>query len=316
MSLPNKTILDYMGNTPLVKLQRLDTNKFASVYIKLEEFNPGGSIKSRVALEMITVAEEKGILQPGSGQILLEATGGNTGIGLAIAAGIKGYKTVFVVPDNFSQEKIQVLKIYGAEVVLSDSRIGNDSHVRLARELLRTHPDYIMLDQFANPSNPYAHYANTAKEILNELPQIDAFVAGVGSGGTISGIGAKIKESFPNAMVVAVQPDGCDVVRGIAVPHKITAIALGILPEIFNVKIVDQAISVSFQDVVACLKNLVAREGLFVGLSSAANILAASRLAEQLGPGKIIVTVAPDSGRSYIDKIMECSEAINNYELM
>ena len=296
-------MLDFMGNTPFVKIQKLLAKSSADVYIKLEEFNPGGSIKSRVAYKMILEAEKNGMLTPNSGQTLIEATGGNTGIGMAIAAAIKGYKVVFVVPDNFSKEKIKILQIYGARVILSDSTTGNDSHVRKAREMLLTNPDYIMLDQFSNPANPYAHYSETGQEILDVLPNIDAFVAGIGSGGTISGVGKKIKNHFPNAQIIGVQPEGCDVLKGKAVPHKILAIALGIIPKTLDVNIVDRVVSVQFQEVIELLRQLARQEGILVGISSGANILAATKIAAELGEGKVVVTIAPDSGRSYIEAI-------------
>jgi len=299
----NKNMLDFMGNTPFVKIQKLLAKSSADVYIKLEEFNPGGSIKSRVAYKMILEAEKNGMLTPNSGQTLIEATGGNTGIGMAIAAAIKGYKVVFVVPDNFSKEKIKILQIYGARVILSDSTTGNDSHVRKAREMLLTNPDYIMLDQFSNPANPYAHYSETGQEILDVLPNIDAFVAGIGSGGTISGVGKKIKNHFPNAQIIGVQPEGCDVLKGKAVPHKILAIALGIIPKTLDVNIVDRVVSVQFQEVIELLRQLARQEGILVGISSGANILAATKIAAELGEGKVVVTIAPDSGRSYIEAI-------------
>lgn len=303
MNMINKNMLDFMGNTPFVKIQKLLAKSSADVYIKLEEFNPGGSIKSRVAYKMILEAEKNGMLTPNSGQTLIEATGGNTGIGMAIAAAIKGYKVVFVVPDNFSKEKIKILQIYGARVILSDSTTGNDSHVRKAREMLLTNPDYIMLDQFSNPANPYAHYSETGQEILDVLPNIDAFVAGIGSGGTISGVGKKIKNHFPNAQIIGVQPEGCDVLKGKAVPHKILAIALGIIPKTLDVNIVDRVVSVQFQEVIELLRQLARQEGILVGISSGANILAATKIAAELGEGKVVVTIAPDSGRSYIEAI-------------
>ena len=178
-----ETILDFMGHTPIIKLQNIVPKGFANVYVKLEEFNPGGSVKSRIALQMVLDAENKGILKPHSGQVLIEPTGGNTGIGLAIVGAVRGYRVILVVPNNYSKEKINILKAYGAEVLLSDSTKGNDSHVQRVREIVNKCPKYIWLDQLSNQSNPMAHYENTGKEILIALNRIDCFVAGMGSGG-------------------------------------------------------------------------------------------------------------------------------------
>jgi cysteine synthase A len=297
----NKNILDFIGNTPLVKLQKIVPEGSADVYVKLEEFNPGGSIKTRVAYSMVSEAEKSGLLKPHSGQTIIEPTGGNTGMGLAIVSAIRGYHAVFVVPDNFSQEKIKLLRIYGAEVILSDSTTGNDSHIRKAKEVVSANPHYIMLDQFSNLANPKAHYLGTGLEITGAVQNIDCFVAGIGSGGTLSGIGKEIKEKSPKTLIVGVQPKGCDTLKGKAVPHKILALALGVLPKVLNVELIDKMISVDFDDVMPCLKNLATQEGLLLGISSGANILAAIEMAKEMGEGKTVVTVAPDSGRSYIN---------------
>lgn len=299
------SILDFMGNTPIVKLQKIIKSPSYNVYIKLEEFNPGGSIKARIALQMIVDAEKRGILKPNSKQTIIESTGGNTGIGLAMVGAIRGYKIILVVPDNYSKEKIKMLRAYGAEVVLSDSRKGNFSHIELMDDILYEHPEYICLNQFENPSNPKAHYENTGREILEALEKVDCFVAGIGTGGTITGIGKKIKEKFDDAIIVGVQPVGCDVLRGKALPHKIQGLSVGILPPVLDVNIVDTVISVDYEEAVNYMKRFAREEGLFVGISSGANVCAAIKIAEELEEGKIVVTVAPDSGRSYLEEFEE-----------
>ena len=206
------SILKDMGNTPLVKLKNPFGDNFAQVYLKMEEFNPGGSIKSRVALQMIEDAEIAGILNPGT--TLIEPTGGNTGIGLTVACSLKGYQLVLTIPDNFSAEKIEVLKKYGAKVTLADHRIGNDCHIKKARELLKDNPDWICLNQFENPSNPKAHYLYTANEIIEQLnTPIDCFVSVIGSGGTITGISKRLKEYNLEIKIIGVEPKGCNILN-------------------------------------------------------------------------------------------------------
>lgn len=301
MKQQNLSILDYMGKTPLVRLQNLLSDEMSDVYVKLEKYNPGESHKARIAYQMILSAEKKGLLIPKTGQTLIEPTGGNTGKGLAIVGAIRGYNVVLVVPDNYSKEAIRILKAYGAQVVLSDSTTGNDSHVRKAKEILNEHPDYIWLDQLSNPANPEAHYIGTGAEIAESLDKIDYFIAGIGSGGAISGTGKRIKETHPNAKIIAVQPTGCKVLEGKAVPHKIQGLAIGILPPNLNTEIVDEVISVDFVEAKEGMKLLAQREGLLVGISSGANAFVALNLAKKLGKGKKIVTLAPDTGRNYME---------------
>ena len=301
MNTTNNNILDFMGNTPIVKLQKI-IDKFGSeIYVKLEEFNPGGSVKSRIALQMIIDAEKKGLLKPNSNQTIIEPTGGNTGIGLAMVGSIRGYNIILVVPDNYSMEKINILKAYGAEVVLSDSKKGNFSHIEKKDDLMYEHPEYICLNQFINPSNRKTHYENTGREILEALEEVDCFIAGIGTGGTITGVGRKIKEKFPGSIICGVQPVGCDVLKGKAVTHKIQGLSIGILPDVLDKNIVDRVISVEYKEAVHCMKRLAKKEGLLLGISSGANIYAAMKIAKELGEGKKVVTVAPDSGRSYME---------------
>lgn len=293
------SIINYMGNTPIVKLKKQFKNA-ADIYVKMEEFNPGGSIKSRVGMRMIEDAEKAGQLK--KGDTLLEATGGNTGIGLAISAAIKGYKLILTIPDNFSSEKVKVLKSLGAEVVLIDHRLGNDCHIKAAEKLLIDNPDYICLNQFSNISNPLTHYYCTGKEIINQMQNsVDYFVSAIGSGGTIMGIGKRLKETIPTVKIIGVQPEGCDLKNGVYVPHKIQATAVGRVGNFMDFDLLDGIVSVNFEEVQEQREYLAKSQGLFVGISSGANILAAQKLAKEVGRKSVIVTVAPDSGRSYIE---------------
>lgn len=293
-------LLNYMGHTPLVKLENPYGNNCGNVFVKLEEFNPGGSIKSRVGLNMLLEAENNGRLK--KGKTLIEPTGGNTGIGLAIAASLRGYKLKLVIPDNFSKEKIMTLRDYGAEVILSNHELGNDSHIIKAREIISANPEkYICLDQFNNLANPMAHYMGTGTEIVQEMKyNVDCFVAAIGSGGTIMGVGKKLKEVNHATKIIGVQPTGCDVLNGKFIPHKIQAIAVGVKSGFLDTTIIDNMQSISYNDVQKVRNYLAKTQGIFVGLSSGANIGIAYRLASRMKKNKNIVTVAPDSGRSYI----------------
>lgn len=294
------SILNDMGNTPLVKLKNPFGDNYAQVYLKMEEFNPGGSIKSRVALQMIEDAEIAGILNPGA--TLIEPTGGNTGIGLAVACSLKGYQLVLTIPDNFSAEKIEVLKKYGAKVTLVDHRIGNDCHIKKARELLKDNPDWICLNQFENPSNPKAHYLYTANEIIEQLnTPIDCFVSVIGSGGTITGISKRLKEYNPEIKIIGVEPKGCNILNNIYIPHKIQATAVGKVGNFFDKSMINEMVSVDFEEVQKIRNYLSFNQGIFVGISSGANVLAAFNESKKWDSSKTIVTIAPDSGRSYLE---------------
>ena len=294
------SILNDMGNTPLVKLKNPFGDNYAQVYLKMEEFNPGGSIKSRVALQMIEDAEIAGILNPGA--TLIEPTGGNTGIGLAVACSLKGYQLVLTIPDNFSAEKIEGLKKYGAKVTLADHRIGNDCHIKKARELLKDNPDWICLNQFENPSNPKAHYLYTANEIIEQLnTPIDCFVSVIGSGGTITGISKRLKEYNPEIKIIGVEPKGCNILNNIYIPHKIQATAVGKVGNFFDKSMINEMVSVDFEEVQKIRNYLSFNQGIFVGISSGANVLAAFNESKKWDSSKTIVTIAPDSGRSYLE---------------
>jgi len=295
-----ENILEVMGGTPLVRLRRLVPDDYADVYVKMESLNPGGSHKAKVALSMILAAEADGELRRNSGQTIIEPTGGNTGIGLAMAGSIFGYRIVLVIPDNYSHEKQRVLLGYGATVILSDSAKGPDSHVEKVWELLVEHPDWVFLNQFENRANVDVHKKSTAVEILRDIQRADGYVGGIGTGGSITGIGEALKEHFPECDIIGVQPEGCDILKKVFVPHGIQGLAVG-FPTLLNVDIIDGMISVSEQKATETMRRLLKEEGLSVGISSGANVYAAIKLAETLGKGKVVVTIAADSAAAYLD---------------
>lgn len=285
-----------IGNTPCVQLPG------TSIYVKLEEYNWGGSIKSRVGYQMMIDAEEDGridTLHPEKNTII-EGTGGNTGIGIAQVCALRGYHCILVVPDNYSKVRVEVLRRLGAEVILSDHRRGNCSHFELVDQLLIAHPEYIPMYQLSNPSNVKAHYIGTGPELLKQVPDLTHFIAGVGSGGTLTGTGCYLKEQKPSVKVIAVQPEGCNVLKGIAFPHKIEGIAIGRVPEILDQSLIDDVISVSDDEVIMRQDAIAKRFGLFLGYSSIANIIAAEKLSGETEG--VFATVAPDSGRNYLHK--------------
>lgn len=293
-----------IGNTPMVRLLESIVQSKNKVFVKLEEYNWGGSVKSRPALQMILDAEADGTIDINtpSKNVIIEQTGGNTGIGLAQICALRKYKCILVMPDNYSQVRIQVLKDLGAEVILSDSNLGNDSHVKLLEEIYTDNPSFIWLNQTDNDSNPKAHYLTTGVEILNALKneKITHFVCGVGTGGTISGIGKALREKDREVSIIAVQPEGCDVLKGTAIKHKIEGIAIGRIPRTLNRQIIDYAISVNEDDAFKMKDRLSKECGLYLGISSAANILAAISIAKSSEREACIVTIAPDGGRNYL----------------
>lgn len=293
------SIIQCVGNTPIVKIQNPCGNLSGQVYVKLEEFNPGGSYKTRVAIQMVEDAETSGLLK--KGDVILEATGGNTGIGLCIAAALKGYRTVLVIPDTYSQQKIKLLQTYGAEVVLADHKLGNDCHILKARELSEENPNFFWVDQLSNSANPKAHYYGTGREIFNQMQgEIDYFVAGMGSGGTMTGVAKLLKELKHEVKTIAVQPQGCDLKNGVHIPHKIQGLAVGRLGKFVDFNLIDDFESVEYEEVTELRNWLLQKQGLNVGISSGANILVALRIAERVDCSTKIVTVAPDSGISYL----------------
>ena len=295
-------ILDCIGQTPLIQLPNNFTNTEAVVLVKLEEYNWGGSIKSRVGKQMILDAEKNGrinVKKPNE-VVILEATGGNTGIGLAQMCAIRGYNCILVVPDNYSKIRINLLKELGAEVVLSNSSLGNDSHIIKAKEILLNNPQYIYMDQFGNLSNIRSHYFGTGQEILLQCSsKIDCFIAGIGSGGTITGVGKAIKEKFPECKIWGIQPVGCDVLNGKAIQHSIQGIAIGQVPKILDRSLIDGMIDIS-EDEISYMKNKLSKTlGLYLGFSSIANIIGAIRIAKTMNKNNVVVTVSPDGGRNY-----------------
>ena len=306
-------IIEAIGNTPTIRLDRLAPELDASLYLKLEGFNPGGSHKARVALKMVLEAEKQGRLTRGSGQTIIEPTGGNTGIGLAIVSAALGYKAMLVIPDNYSREKQRILKAMGAEVVLSDSSKSLNSHVELMWDMLIKYPDYVYLDQFGNPANVMAHKEGTAPEIIDHMNHmghmnqtgqvggLDYFVCGIGTAGSITGIGEALKERYPAVKVIGVQPEGCDVLNNKFVPHEIQGIAAGIVPSILNMDIIDEMISVSLKDTMQTLGQLCTQEGLFLGVSSGAYIWAAMQVAKEAGGTARVLTISPDFGEGYLN---------------
>ena len=295
-----KTVLDLIGNTPMVRLNRVADASMASVVAKLECFNPGGSVKDRICLAMIEDAEARGLLKAGA--TIVEPTSGNTGIGLAMAGAVKGYRVILTMPETMSAERIFILKSYGAEVILTPADDGMQGAVKKAEEIVKQTPNAFMPQQFKNPANPQAHRQTTAHEILRATDgAFDAFVAGVGTGGTITGIGETLKKKHPQIRIVAVEPAGSPVLSGgPAGPHMIQGIGAGFVPDVLNRGVIDEIIAVSDEEAYDASKRLARIEGLFVGVSAGAACVGALRIAKRLGPGKTVVTVFPDSGERYI----------------
>ncbi|TGE34148.1 cysteine synthase A [Desulfosporosinus sp. Sb-LF] len=293
------SITDLIGQTPLVRLNRLVKPGMANVYVKVESFNPGGSIKDRIALGMIRDAEERGALRPGG--TIVEPTSGNTGIGLAMIAAARGYRLIVVLPETMSVERRMLMAAYGAEFVLTPGAAGMNGAIEEAKRLVAENPDYFMPQQFENPSNPEAHRRSTALELLEQLSVIDAFVAGIGTGGTITGVGEILKARQPEVKVIGVEPASSPVISG-GKPgsHKIQGIGAGFVPAVLNRMVVDEIIQVSNDDAMEITRRLAREEGLLVGISSGAAVSAALKVAAALGDGKNVVVVAPDTGERYL----------------
>ena len=294
-----QNIAELIGETPIVRLNRIIEPGAAGILAKLEYFNPGGSVKDRICLAMIDDAEKKGLLKKGS--TIIEPTSGNTGIGLAMISAVKGYRCILTMPETMSLERIYILNSYGAEVVLTPGIDGMQGAIKKAEELLKKTPNSFMPQQFRNPANPEIHRRTTAKEILEATAgKIDGFVAGVGTGGTITGVGEVLKKHNSAIKIVAVEPKSSAVLSGGQPgPHKIQGIGAGFVPEILNRKIIDEIITVTDNNAFETAKRLATEEGLFVGISSGAAAWAALKVARDLGSGKTVVVVLGDTGERY-----------------
>ncbi len=294
-----RSVLDLIGSTPVVKLRTLPGKNDAEVWAKMESFNPGGSVKDRICLNMIETAEREGKLKPGA--TIVEPTSGNTGIGLAMIAAVKGYQLILTMPDTMSEERRSLLSAYGAHLILTPDTKGMGGAIHKAEALLQEHGDYFMPQQFNNPANPDMHRKTTAVELLKQFKHIDAFVAGVGTGGTITGVGEVLKEEMKNTRVCAVEPAASPVISG-GEPgyHKIQGIGAGFIPAVLNRQILDEIITVSDEDATLYTRRLAAEEGLLVGISSGAACAAALKVAKTLGKGHVVVTIFADKGEHYL----------------
>ena len=291
----NNNVLDMIGNTPMIKLNNIGNS---NIYVKLEKYNPAGSIKDRAVYYMVENLEKNGLLK--KGDVLVEATSGNTGIALSMIGSLKGYKVIIVMPETMSVERRTLMKAYGAELILTDGSLGMKGSIEKMNKLLSENSNYISLKQFDNEYNPLAHYETTGVEIYNQVKDIDIFVCGVGTGGTISGVGKYLKEQNPNIKVVAVEPEGSPVIsKNKKGSHKIQGIGAGFIPKNYNKNVVDEVMTITDEESYKGVRIMAQKEGILVGISSGANIYAALKLCEMY-PDKKIVTVAPDG----IDKYM------------
>lgn len=296
--LVKEDVLSLIGNTPVVKLNHLVDEDMAEVYVKLEGMNLTGSVKARAALGMILDAEKSGALK--SGMTIIEPTSGNTGIALAYIGKLKGYPVTIVMPDTMSVERRNIIKSYGAELILTDGSKGMSGAIQEATRLSET-TNYFMPQQFKNKANRDYHYQTTGKEIIDSFESLDAFVASVGTGGTVSGAGARLKEHFKGIKVIGVEPVESPVLSGgQAGPHKIQGIGAGFVPEIYDANVVDRVEKVDSTKAYQLTKEIFEKEGLFLGISSGAAIEAALRVARELGKGKKVVVISPDGGDKYI----------------
>ena len=302
-----KQLTDLIGNTPLLELNKYSATKHLDTPIiaKVEYFNPGGSVKDRIALAMITDAEQHGILKPGA--TIIEPTSGNTGVGLALVSAVRGYHLILTMPETMSVERRNLVKAYGARVELTSGKDGMTGAIRRAEELKREIPGSVILQQFENPANPQKHYDTTGVEVWEQTGgDIDIFVAGVGTGGTLSGIGKRLKEKNPNIKIVAVEPKSSAVLNGQpSGPHKIQGIGAGFIPKTYNGDVVDEIFDVDNDDAIRTGRQLAREEGLLVGISSGAAAFAASEIAKRPeNKGKKIVALLPDTGERYLSTVL------------
>lgn len=302
MPLPSQVAagpLDLIGNTPVVQLRRVARPGGAQVFGKLESFNPGGSVKDRICLAMIDAAEKDGRLLPGG--TIVEPTSGNTGIGLAMVAAARGYRLILTMPDTMSEERRSLLKAYGAEIVLTPDANGMQAAIDEARRIEAAEPGAFMPCQFSNPANPEAHRRTTAREVLDQFPRVDAFVAGVGTGGTITGVGGVLKRERPGALIVAVEPSASPVLSG-GQPglHRIQGIGAGFVPSNLDRSLIDRIVGVGDREAEAMTRRLACEEGILVGISAGAAALAATQVAAELAPDAVVVCLLCDSGERYL----------------
>jgi cysteine synthase len=292
------SITDLVGQTPIVKLNRIVDENSADVYLKLEYMNPGSSVKDRIALAMIEAAEGSGNLK--TGDTIVEPTSGNTGIGLAMVAAAKGYKAVLVMPDTMSTERRNLLRAYGAELVLTPGSEGMGGAIRKAEELAKQ-KGYFMPQQFKNEANPEVHRRTTGKEIVEQMDSLDAFISGIGTGGTITGAGQVLKENFPNVKIYAVEPaDSAILSGGSPGPHKIQGIGAGFVPDTLDTEVYDEVITIQNEEAFDLARRAAKEEGILGGISSGAAISAALKVAKQLGKGKKVLAVIPSNGERYL----------------
>jgi len=293
-------VFELIGKTPVVKLNKIVEKEWAEIYLKLEFFNPAGSVKDRVAFSMIEKAEKEGKLKKGS--VIIEPTSGNTGIGLAMVGAAKGYKVIIVMPDTMSMERRMLLAAYGAEVVLTPGKLGMEGAIKKAEELVRQNKNYFMPQQFENFANPLIHEETTAKEIIEDFNEgLDVFVAGVGTGGTITGVGKILKNKFSNIKIIGVEPYSAAVLSGKEPgPHKIQGIGAGFIPKVLDKNVIDEVIAVKDEDAFEVTRLLAKKEGILGGISTGASLWAAIEVAKKLGKGKKVLAIAPDSGERYL----------------
>jgi cysteine synthase A len=292
------SVAELVGQTPIVKLNRLVDENSAEVYLKLEYFNPGSSVKDRIALAMIEAAEQQGKIKPGD--TIIEPTSGNTGIGLAMISAAKGYKAILVMPETMSLERRNLLRAYGAELVLTPGPDGMKGAIAKAEELVKEH-GYFLPQQFTNPANPEVHKRTTGKEIAEQMDQLDAFVAGIGTGGTITGAGSVLREKFPEIKIYAVEPKDSPVLSGGKPgPHKIQGIGAGFVPEVLDTHLYDEIIQVNTENAFEYARRAGREEGILGGISSGAAIYAAVEVAKKLGKGKKVLAIIPDNGERYL----------------
>lgn len=291
-------ILELVGKTPVLKVNSLVEENSAEVYVKLEKFNPGGSVKDRAALGMIEKAEKEGLLKPGV--TIVEPTSGNTGIGLAMIGKLKGYKVIIIMPETMSKERRDLIKAYGADLVLTEGSKGMKGAIEKALEYEKQ-GGYFIPQQFENIANPEKHYATTAEEIFEDINDLDYFISGVGTGGTVTGVGKNLKEKISGLKVVAVEPSKSPVLSG-GNPgaHKIQGIGAGFVPGNYDSSIIDEVVQVTDEDAFKTAKDFAAQEGVLIGISSGAAVFAAIELAKKVGKGKKILAIAPDGGEKYI----------------